>query len=555
MDCRTITLMDPVGSLLAQIAQELPENRAQLRQLKTRLAAQTHAGFIRNDALLARYRQEVSAGLRPSSTRLERILRLNAIRSHSGLATVTAITEPYPCPGRCVYCPTEARAPKSYLTNEPAVRRALRHDYDPYSQVWHRLKALDETGHPTDKIELILKGGTWSFYPEAYQQWFVRRCVEAANDFRQPHTAEGTPHTDTSLEEVQRMNETARNRIIGLTVETRPDYVTPEEIRRLRQLGVTRVELGVQSLEDRILALIVRDHTTHEVQQATRSLREAGFKIAYHLMPNLPSASPEDDLATFRELFDNPAYRPDALKLYPCVVVESAELYAWWRQGRYQPYDDETLVELLIQLKMLVPPYVRIERVIRDIPSTSIQAGCTVTNLREDVHRRMRSRGLRCRCVRCREIRGEAPGSCVIVRREYEASGGREIFLSMEDLATDRLAALLRLRIPSSVLGQHSNDWPALEGAALIRELHTYGQHVSFHDRREDAAQHRGFGRQLMAEAERIAGEEFGVLRLAVIAGVGVRAYYRKLGYELEDTYMMKSIGPCSSNRSLDEPS
>jgi elongator complex protein 3 len=255
-------------------------------------------------------------------------------------------------------------------------------------------------------------------------------------------------------------------------------------------------------------------------------------------MPNLPGATPGSDLESARRLFAEPAYRPDTMKLYPCVVIESAELYAWWKAGRYVPYDDETLVELLIQIKQLVPPYVRIERVIRDIPSTSIRAGSRVTNLREEVHRRMRARGLRCACIRCRQVRGEVAGPFTLVRRTYEASEGTEVFLSFEDPATDQLASLLRLRIPSS---RHV-PLSVLQDAALVRELHSYGAHLPLHHRRDGAVQHYGFGRQLMAEAERIAREEFGMGRMAVIAGVGVREYYRRLGYELQDTYMVKTI-------------
>jgi elongator complex protein 3 len=532
--------MDAVGVLLDRLTETLPQSRTHLRRLKTRVASQTRQSLIRNDALLDRYRHDVTRGLRRPNKRLERILALNGIRSQSGVATVTVITKPYPCPGRCVYCPTEARAPKSYLPNEPAVMRALRSDYDPYGQVSSRLTTLEETGHPTDKIELIIKGGTWSFYPEAYQRWFIQRCFDAANGFQ---TKDPRPKTQDSqladLIEAQRENETAAHRIVGLTIETRPDYINEAEIRRLRELGVTRVELGVQTLNDRVLDLIVRDHTTADIRQATKWLREAGFKIAYHLMPNLPGASPEDDLRTFRALFDDPAYRPDTIKMYPCVVIETAQLFSWWQEGRYQPYDDETLVELLIRCKALVPPYVRIERVIRDIPSTSIHAGCKITNLREEVHRRMRAQGLRCRCIRCRQVRDLAEGEYALVRRDYEAAGGRELFLSIEDQAADRLAAFLRLRIPGSANG--GLGWAALRGAALIRELHTYGQHLPFHDRSTEAVQHRGFGRRLMAEAERIARDEFGCGRLAVIAGIGAREYYRRLGYALEDTYMVKS--------------
>lgn len=543
--------MDAIGLLLDQVAKTLPHDRAQLRKLKTSAAARLGTPLIRNDTLLARYRDEVALGSRRADGRLERILTLNAIRSQSGIATVTVVTEPYACPGRCVYCPTQARAPKSYLTNEPAVMRALRNDYDPYRQVHARLNALKETGHPTDKVELIIKGGTWSFYPDAYQRAFIQRCFEAANDFahgsglraqgkndKQPRAQ--SPEPRATLEIAQQNNETAHSRLIGITIETRPDYVDHAEILRLRELGVTRVELGVQTLEESVLQLIVRDHGTAEVRRATQLLKEAGFKVAYHLMPNLPGATPESDLESARRLFTDAGYQPDTMKLYPCVVIETAELYQWWREGRFVPYDDETLIALLLQIKQLVPPYVRIERVIRDIPSTSILGGCAVTNLREEVHRRMQARGLRCRCIRCRQVRHDAAGPFTLVRRSYEASDGLELFLSMEDPATDRVASLLRLRLPACAGRTH---WIAsLQGAGLVRELHSYGRHVPLRQHSDGAVQHQGFGQRLLQEAERIAREEFGLARLAVIAGVGAREYYRRLGYELQDTYMIKTL-------------
>jgi len=529
--------MDAIEQLLDQMATTLPHSRTALRQLKIRVASQSRTPLIRNEVLLARYRLEVAHGARDRNTALERILTLNGIRSESGIATVTVITEPYACPGRCVYCPTEARAPKSYLTNEPAVMRALRNDYDPYRQVRSRLDALEETGHPTDKMELIIKGGTWSFYPAAYQRTFTHRCFDAANEFM-TQDPKGRVSDASSLEQAQQRNETAACRVIGITIETRPDYIDVQELRRLRELGVTRVELGVQTLEDDVLQLIVRDHGTAEVRAATRQLKDAGFKVAYHLMPNLPGATPQSDLESAQRLFEDAGYQPDTMKLYPCVVIETAELHEWWRQGRYAPYDDETLIELLIEIKRAVPPYVRIERVIRDIPSTSIRAGCLATNLREEVQRRMRARGLWCRCIRCRQVRSTLHGPVQLVRRDYDASGGREIFLSMEDPSTNQLASLLRLRIPSSA----SPPWPALRDAALIRELHSYGPHLPLAEHRAGAAQHRGLGKRLLEEAERIAREEFNRPRMAVIAGVGVREYYRRFGYALQETYMVKDV-------------
>lgn len=531
--------MDTVGVLLNRIAEKLPASRTELRRLKISVAAESGFSLIRNDALLARYRSEVAEGRRQPSLPLERILTLNGIRSQSGIATVTVITEPFACPGRCVYCPTEAHAPKSYLTNEPAVMRALRSNYEPYGQVMSRLQALDETGHPTDKIELIIKGGTWSFYPESYQQLFITQCFAAANEFVKNSSKQTAVSSKAMpLETIQQKNETAACRIIGITIETRPDYVDAAEIRRLRELGVTRVELGVQSLDEQVLQLIVRDHGTAEVAAATRLLKDAGFKVAYHLMPNLPGASVQSDLESAQQLFFNPNYQPDTMKLYPCVVIETAELFDWWKKGRYIPYDDETLLNLLVAIKQLVPAYVRIERVIRDIPSTSISAGCTITNLREAVQQRMQARGLSCRCIRCRQVRDEASGDFKLTRRDYAASEGEEIFLSFEEPTANRLACLLRLRIPS----QQPAVFEELREAALIRELHTYGRHVPISKQQDDAVQHKGFGWQLLKEAERIAKEEFGKKRMAVIAGVGARAYYYRLGYALRSTYMLKEL-------------
>ncbi len=548
-------MMDHLTLLLDQLAADPPRDAAQLRRMKAAVAARTRLPLARTDALLARYRAEVGEGRRPAEPRLERLLTLNRIRSESGIATITVLTKPYACPGRCVYCPTEARAPKSYLANEPAMMRAIRNGYDPYRQVAVRLDTLAQTGHPTDKLELIIKGGTWSFYPDPYQRWFIQRCLEAANTFAQGSRlkAQGTPTRQpgaSSLEppafsleprallEAQQRNEISAHRIIGVTIETRPDYIDLDEVRRLRELGVTRVELGVQTLEEAVLARVVRDHGAAEVRQATALLKNAGFKVAYHLMPNLPGATPESDLAHARLVFEDPAYRPDAIKLYPCVVLESAELSRWWREGRYAPYDDEALIELLLAIKQAVPPYVRIERVIRDIPSTSITAGCRVTNLRQELARRLRERGLRCACIRCRQVRAETASAFALTRRAYEASGGTEVFLSFEEAEASRLACLLRLRLPAA----GEPILPELRDAALVRELHAYGPHVPLAERRDGAAQHQGFGRRLLAEAERIAREEFGRPRIAVIAGVGVREYYRRLGYERTGTYMVKRL-------------
>jgi elongator complex protein 3 len=414
--------------------------------------------------------------------------------------------------------------------------------------VTQRLHALTRNGHAADKVELIVKGGTCSAYPWDYQQWFIKRCFDACN-----HFAAVTRSRTTSLAEAQTVNETAGNRIIGITLETRPDWIRPQEIVRLRTLGCTRVELGVQSVNDRLLEITKRGHDVASVVSAARLLRDAGFKTDFHMMPQLPEATPASDLAELREIFDNPDFRPDMIKIYPCVTVELAELHDWWKDGRYIPYPDAELVEMLIEAKRHIPRYCRISRLIRDIPSTSIVAGNAVTNLRQTVQDEMAKRGLQCACLRCREI-GRAAQSAPALLHEapvlqddaYEAGGGTEHFLSFEDAARRAVFAFCRLRLPprtpqnADVAAVHA-QLPELQGVALIRELHTYGHLVPIDERKPEASQHKGLGRALMAEAERLA-REAGYEKMAVISGVGVREYYRKLGYALEGTYMTKKL-------------
>jgi elongator complex protein 3 len=344
------------------------------------------------------------------------------------------------------------------------------------------------------------------------------------------------------LSEAQKINEKAKHRIVGLTLETRPDYITPKEIKRMRELGCTRVEIGVQAIDDRILKINKRGHDVKTIVQATKLLKEAGFKICYHMMPGLPGSSPDKDFEMFKELFSNPDYQPDMLKIYPCVVTKGSGLYKLWKKGEYKPYTDKQLVNLLVKIKSIVPPYVRIIRVIRDIPSPKIEGGSKISNLREVVQKEMKKRGLKCQCIRCREIKDIKLKikNLRLICREYEASSGKEIFLSYEDIKNDKLIAFLRLRLPQISKDSLLKYFPQLKGAALIRELHTYGELVPIGQKRK-AAQHLGFGKKLMREAEKIA-QKNGYKKIAVIAGVGVREYYRELGYRLENTYMVKNF-------------
>lgn len=503
--------------------------------------------------VLALYRALVAEGVEDENPEAEMALRKIKTKSNSGVAVVSLLTKPFACPGRCTYCPTEFNMPKSYLSKEPAAARALANDFDPYMQITSRLKALEQNGHPIDKIEMIVIGGTWSFYHPAYQEEFLIGAYRACNDYAAGRDSRGDAYSD-KLEyilQLQDENERATCRIIGLSIETRPDYITETEIKRLRALGVTKVEIGVQHLDDDVLLLTKRDMQIERVKVATEMLRNAGFKMVYHMMPNLPGSTPERDISMFGELFSGEDFQPDMLKIYPCMVLDNSELYETWKKGGFVPYTDEQLMTVLRGAKKFVPPYVRILRVIRDIPATYIKAGSKISNLRQAIDEDMKKNGWQCKCIRCREIReGEVnPEDFTLSNITYHTTSGEEMFLSFEsnklsrsnldNLATkNRLVSFTRLRLPDN----HGNDaiLPVLHGAALIRELHTYGRHTRIGGGGSQS-QHVGFGRRLLAEAERIAKER-GYAKLAVISGIGVREYYRKLGYQLDGTYMVKYL-------------
>jgi len=454
-------------------------------------------------------------------------------RTISGVTPVAVMTLPMECPGRCIYCPTYNDTPQSYTPESPAVLRAIKCDYDAGRQVELRLKILSEMGHPTDKVELIIMGGTFLAYPVDYQYRFIKDCYDALN---------GTVSID--LEEAQQLNETSRHRCVGLCIETRPDWCRQQEIDRMLEFGTTRVELGVQILDDGVYRTVGRGHKVADVVSTTALLKEHGFKVHYHIMPGLPDSTPEKDLELSAKMFNDDNFRPDGLKLYPTMVVEGTELERWYRQGRYQPYDDDVMINLVADIKSIVPGYVRISRVLRDIPSKYIVAGLK-DSLRERVREVMKQRRLECSCIRCREYGHRARagweiGQPRLVRADYEASDGKEIFLSFED-ERETLFGLLRLRIQSkniAGLGQAGE-----RSLALIRELHVYGPEVSLGQRDTAAAQHKGLGRKLLLEAERIAGKEFKAPIIAVLSGVGARGYYRSdFGYSLQNGYMIKKL-------------
>jgi elongator complex protein 3 len=511
---------------VAGLAPFEPEDMARLLRKHTRARGQ-----FAKDQIIAAYRRFCDEGRLTFDAETLRRLQMKPVRTLSGVATVTVLTKPFPCPGECIFCPTDVRMPKSYLADEPGAIRAEYHHFDPYETTASRLRALDNIGHPTDKIELLILGGTWSYYPPDYQEWFIRRCFDAMNGV-----------DSDSLEEAHRLNEMAAHRNVGLVVETRPDYVDADEVRRLRRYGVTKVQLGAQSLDDRILDLNRRGHTVAQTRQAVNLLRAAGFKVHLHWMPNLLGATPESDLVDYERLWADPGLRPDELKIYPCSLVREAELVKWWERGEYRPYTDDELVTLIAECKVRTPRYVRLNRIIRDIPAGHVVAGSTASNLREVVKRRLKEEGRRCECIRCREVRGEKVwryGGVGVMT--YETTGGREMFLSV-DTEGDKLAGFLRLSLPSPEAAALTGMEELDPQTAIIREVHVYGPVVRLGDESERGeAQHAGLGAQLIHEAERRA-REAGYSRLAVISAIGTREYYRKQGFELRELYMHKSL-------------
>lgn len=514
-----------------ELIKSRPKSRALLHSFKRKIAKKYKIPCPANIELLKTYHRLVRIKRVKRNRIVEKLLRMRPVRSLSGIVNVSLLTKPYPCPGKCIYCPEEPGIPKSYLKEEPAVMRAILLKFDPYKQVQTRLRSLKKTGHPIDKIELRIIGGTWSYYPRRYQTWFIKRCFQACNEL----TSEVKHHCLTS-EVAQHKNERARCRIIGITVETRPDYVNIEEIKRLRELGITRAELGVQSIYDDVLKLNKRGHKVKATAQATKLLKDAGLKVSYQIMPNLPGSSFKKDIKMFEELFSNPDFKPDLLKIYPLALVKNTPLYKWYKKGRFQPYDEKKLIELLIEIKLQIPYWCRIQRIIRDIPSKDVVVGGVKTsNLREVVQAEMRRRKLTCKCIRCREVREDynPKEKLELFRIDYRSSDGKEIFLSWETKNRKKLYALLRLRLPSQTF------IPVLKNTAIIREVHTYGQMIPV-NKRALAVQHRGLGKKLIKEAERITRKEFGLKKIVAISGVGVRPYWRKLGYRLKDTYMIK---------------
>lgn len=519
--------------LISAYNKSVSEQR-ELQDLKNEFSLKYRIPSASNVELIKAYRDLIAEKALPEDREFLKLLRKRAVRSQSGIANITVLTKAYPCPGKCIFCPTEPGMPKSYLSNEPAMMRAVLNNFDAFRQTRNRVVSLQKTGHFTDKVDVIVSGGTFSFYPKRYQVEFTRGIFNALNYPAKPVR---------SLAEAQRINETAQNRCIGLSFETRPDHINPAELRRLRMLGCTKIEIGVQSLNDKVLELNRRGHGIAETKEAIRLIRDAAYKINVHMMPNLLGATPEIDLADMKELFENPAYRPDWMKVYPCMVVPWSQLEGIYKKGIYQSYDDATLVKLMVEMTKTWPEYVRVTRMYRDIPATTIVSGCKASNLRQIVEVEMKKLGIESRDIRTREIKDAKVNfeDLELRVKQFEASEGQEFFISFDHVAKDKLCSLLRLRFSSYSLQGKKHFMKELEGAALVREVHTYGEQVAIANRDKKVSQHIGLGRQMMNKAEEIS-KKAGYNKIAVIAGIGVREYYKKLGYRLEGTYMVKDI-------------
>lgn len=523
-----VTLAPALEPLFVQLVQELAHTRPLTgKKYQQLIRTYTRRGlpWLGKSDVLYLYEQLCDDGRLTYNPDFVTHLQKKPTRSQAGVTVVTVLTKPYPCPGECIFCPTDVRMPKSYLHDEPGAQRAERHGFDPYAQTAARIQALEQIGHPAEKIELLILGGTWSSYRRDYQAWFVQRCLDAMNG-----------QDSATLAEAQAKNAVGPRRNVGLVVETRQDFITPDELRWFRTLGVTKVQVGIQSLDDHILDINKRGHDVQSTRDAFRQLRLAGFKIHGHWMANLLGTTPESDREDFARLWADPAIRPDELKIYPCMLVENADLYAYWQRGEYHPYDEETLTALLADCLTQVPRYVRVNRVIRDFPTTNVVAGNKKANLRQVATQHAEQRGQKLQDIRAREVRRDEVSRSDLHLRltTYETDATTEHFLSLET-EDERLAGFLRLSFP---LANQELPIPELAGHAMIREVHVYGPALNLGDDSEGEAQHMGLGSELIITAKEMA-QAAGFPKIAVISAIGTREYYRKYhGFEMDGLYM-----------------
>ena len=509
-------------------------SKSELQKLKRKLSQKYRLSRFPSDVEILSYATD------EEKEQVSHVLRKKPTRTLSGVVVVAVMTEPMECPGQCIYCPTNIpTAPKAYVGDEPATLRARQNQFNPYLQVVSRLEQLQVMGHSTDKVELIIMGGTFLSASEEYQQEFVKRCLDAMNDFEA-----------RNITEAKKLAENAKIRPVGITIETRPDYCRQGHVDRMLDFGATRVELGVQTIYDDIYTAICRGHTVSDVISATQLAKDAGLKVCYHIMPGLPGSTRERDQDVFKDLFSHEEFQPDLLKIYPCLVLRGSDLFETWRKGEYNPYTTDEVIDLISDVLPLIPRWVRIQRMQRDIPKRLIVAGPDAGNLTQLVFQRAKQKGYQVHTIRYREVgykqrsqmntNTEIPDIQDLTLRvdEYPASKGRELFLAYEDQKQNSLVGYLRLRIPSN--GAHRPEIKSRD-AALLRELHVYGQSVNIGTTKEDAWQHRGVGAKLLIAAEDYA-QSYDRKLIVCTSGIGAREYYRRHGYKLDGPYMTKSL-------------
>jgi len=468
--------------------------------------------------------------------KLEKYLKVKPVRNISGVAIITVATKPMGCVSNCIFCPSASGVPKSYTGFEPAIQRAIRKKFDPFDQIQDRLNQYKTMGHISDfgnKIDVIILGGTFLAAPAEYKQNFIKGIYDSLN---------GT--ISENLEIAKTRNETANNRCIGMTIETKPEYCKEKHVDEMLSYGITRVEIGVQSTYEDVVRFSERDHTVEDSINATRIARDAGYKVVYHIMPGLPLSDFSRDLKMFKQIFSDPNFMPDDLKIYPAMVMPGTKLHRLWQNGNFIPMTDEETLKMLIKIKRIVPPFVRIRRILRDFSAPTVSSGPKKSNIREIALQKLNKNGLRCRCTRCREPEHAKKiyginidiDSIELVRRDYDAGEGKEVFLSFEDTKNDILVSLLRLRIPSQ--NSHRKE---TSNASIVREMHTYGSHVPVNSPSTEF-QHKGYGKKLLAEAEKISDEEFDKMKIVVIAGTGVKEYFIKQGFYHDGPYVSKNL-------------
>jgi len=528
------SLIPLAKKIVIKLSKEADLDEKKLKTIRNRITKESGKTLPKNLELISAYNELIESKKIKPDVNLLKLIQKRKIRTLSGIANITVLTKDFGCPGQCIYCPTEKGMPKSYLSNEPAMMRAVLNEFDAYKQVKTRLNGLVSQGHDVTKIDIRIAGGTWSSIPHNYQTDFIKGIFIALNEGPGTGEALGT-NNEALLQDLIKLNETATSRCVGLWIETRPDWVTEAEIRRWREYGVTGVELGIQSTDDKVLEFCKRGHGIKESIKATKMCRDAGLKICHHIMPNLPTSDFEKDVKSGRELFENEGLRPDYLKIYPCIVTPFSKLTKMIEENPdiHKPYSEKELIKVIAEMKKAVPEYCRIIRVIRDIPAESIVIGSKKSNLRQEMQRA----GVKCRCIRCREIQDSKIGHWSLVIGHYNVNDGKELFISIEEPKLDKIIGLCRLRFPSRTI------FDELKDAAIVRELHVYGRQESLKKDTKGSSrtQHLGFGKQLMEEAE-LQSKKAGYKKIAVIAAIGTREYYKKLGYKLEGTYMTKIL-------------